>query len=87
MRFLTTIAAAANILGLVVVGFITASMSRWEWERLQLWIFALVALLLVNVVVSLWARLHADPGRLGRMFRLWMSAKEQELKRRVDPSA
>lgn len=84
--FLAWINAAAFIAGVVLLKQEIGRSYRIEWAPVLVACLAL-AVPLLNSLVLFRARIDNDdqPGRIRRMFRLWLDAKEADLRRRAGP--
>jgi uncharacterized membrane protein len=85
MRVLVRLSIAANLIASAVLIWLMVHMSDYEARRNGFVVVLMAAFLGLNLVVTVWTMLNVDNGRIGRLFSLWLQAKERDLERRANP--
>jgi hypothetical protein len=83
MRALVWLSIVANSAASLVLIWIVSHMSNYDADRNGLAIWLMASLLGLNLAVLIWTLLNVDNSRVGRLFSLWLKAKERDLERRA----
>ena len=80
MRMIVLVAVAANAVGMIII---MVHGERQGWHRVDPAFLLFLGIMGLSFGTCLWSLLNIDNGRLGRLFSLWLKAKEHELDRRA----